>query len=177
MELMRTAAHAVLAFFALALAAHAETPTLLAVQARQAGVSRNATTTAAATVSLVSEGGFRWARTERVSITEQSGRYEITIERIPYDGTPQGPVTSALTKAQYEGLVEVLTRNDALSLKDDQSKQGQVRDASDYTVRVTLAGKTNAFHVFAPMLLHDGHTHVVDAIEALAYTALPAPNN
>lgn len=152
----------------------AQTPTLLAVQPRQGGARRD-NAAAAATVALASEGGFRWARTERITVSEANGRASITIERVPYDGKTQGPTTVAITKAQHDALVAALTEAGAATLKDDQSRRGKVRDAPDYEISVVLAGKPNRFRVFAPQVMDNGYTRIVDAIEALAEKALPSP--
>lgn len=148
--------------------------TLLAVEPRQSGARRDGAAPPAA-VSLVSEGGFRWARVERISVVEQNGRCSITIERVPYDGRTQGPATVAISRAQYDALLGELTANDALRLKDDASKRGVVRDAPDYQIAVTIKDKSNRFRVFAPQVLHNAYTTIVDAIEALAEKALPSP--
>lgn len=127
------------------------------------------------TISLSSEGGFRWAKTERIAISATNGKYTISIERVPYDGKPQGPTELELTRDAYDALVDVLTRNRALDLKDDESKKGQVRDAPAYELSVTLKDKFNSFKVFAPQMLHNKYTHIVDAIEAQAEKSLPTP--
>lgn len=127
------------------------------------------------TVTLTSEGGFRWAKTERIAIAATDGKYTVRIERVPYDGQKQGPTELEITKDVYDGIVDVLTRNKALELKDDESKKGQVRDAPAYELSITLKDKTNTFKVFAPQMLHNEYTHIVDAIEAQAEKSLPTP--
>lgn len=127
------------------------------------------------TISLSSEGGFRWAKQERIAISAASGKYTISIERVPYDGKTQGPTELEITKDAYDALVDVLTRNRALELKDDESKKGQVRDAPAYELSVTLKDRTNTFKVFAPQVLHNEYTHIVDAIEAQAEKSLATP--
>lgn len=129
----------------------------------------------AETVTMTSEGGFRWAKIEKISIAEAGGKYTITIERTPYDGPKQGPTTLDLSKEAHDALVDALTRNRALELKDDESKKGQVRDAPAYELSVTLGDRSNTFKVFAPQVLHNEYTHIVDAIEAQAEKSLATP--
>ena len=153
--------------------ARAEEPSLLAVAARRTDAGRQ--TGPAPTVSLSSQGGYRWSHIERITIAEVDGAAKITVERVPYEGKAQGPTTFDLAKADYDKLVATLESNDALHLKDDMTKKGRATDLPDYDISIALKAGVNHFRVYGPQLLHNGSTNIVDAIEGVAEKALPSP--
>jgi hypothetical protein len=166
---------AVVVVLALAGACLAQDSTILGVQGRRAAGRAGAGT--AATVTLVSEGGFRWAKTERIVIGEAAGKYSITVERTSYEDKKQGPVTRPLSRAEHDALVAVLKAKGAMKLRSDVSAKGRATDLPEYDLSVTLDGKTNRFQVYGPQILGEGSAHlaVVDAVDLLAEMASPAP--
>ena len=151
-------------------------PSLLNVQAKQLADTKDVAASAA-TVTLTSEGGYRWAKTESIAIAPGKSGASVTIERRSYNPhkPPQGPKEIAVSQADYDALVKTLETNGALTLKDDLSMKRRATDLPEYVVTISLSGKANQFRVFGPEILHDAHTTVVGAIEALAAKALPAP--
>jgi hypothetical protein len=162
---------------ALAVAAYADTPTLLAVAEQATDTGRGAAT-GDLFVTLTSTGGFRWAKIEKVTIqTDAKNACTITIERQGYDPKKKmGPSTFDVTAEQRDALIAALDKAGALTLKDaNKAPNAKGVDMPEYDVTVSLKGKSNAFHAWGPQLLHDGHTDVVQAIEDLEYKLFPTP--
>lgn len=161
---------------ALALAAHAAPPTLLAVAEQAPESGRTNTAGGDLFVLVTSTGGYRWARTEKVTIqTDAQNTCTITIERQGYNPKKtMGPQTFDVTPAQRDALAAALEK--ALTLKDaPKPANSKGVDMPDYDVSITVKGKSNRFHAWGPQLLHDGHTDVVGAIEDLEYKLFPTP--
>jgi hypothetical protein len=171
--MLRSCAFALVLVLAATSARGADKAGLLGVQTQVASGEK----VEPALITVSSEGGFRWSKTERFTAGIVSGKPSLNVERIPYEGQKQGPVAKALTAEEFAALRKTLVDSKALELKDDMSLKGNATDMPEYDVSVNLDGKTNRFRVYGPQLLKKDARYmaITDAVEALADKYSPAP--